>query len=81
MKQKKIILVSFRVIFLKHFLIFLKLRAAVIRSVQRNGVIFDVYILLYDLEVLKSFSFEGCFHLGNKKIRLAQNQVSKMVCG
>ena len=50
-----------------HFLIFLKLHATVIQSVKRNGIIFDVCVLLYDLEVLKSFSFEGCFHLGNRK--------------
>jgi len=67
MKQKKITLFSFKVIFLTHFLIFLRLCAAVIQSVQRNSIIFGVYILLYDLEVLKSFSFEGCFHLGNNK--------------
>lgn len=41
----------------------------------------DVYILLYDIEVLKSFSYEHRFHLGNKKCQLAQDQVSKMVCG
>lgn len=29
---------------------------------------FDGYILLYDLEVLKSFSFEGYFHLGIEKV-------------
>jgi len=54
-------------IFLTHFLIFLKLRVTVIQRVQRYDIIFDVCILLYDLVVMKYFSFESCFHLENRK--------------